>query len=276
MTATTLPTAGGPAERRVPVSPVSQASGIRSEWIKFSTLRSSWLSLAIALVGTVGVGALASWAIDSRWSHLDAGERLTFSPITQSLTGVYLAQLVIGVLGVLVISGEYSTGMIRATLAASPHRLQVLWSKLAVFVTVDLAAMLLAAFGAFFIGQALLHSHGTTISAPDALRSVIGVGLYLAVVGVLAVAVGFIVRSTAGGIASVVGLLIVLPAIAHVLPASWQRDYVRFLPSNAGGALYTIHPDPGTLSPWVGFAVMCAWAVAAVVGAAVVLIRRDA
>lgn len=271
-TTTVAPT----ASRRVPITPVTQVSTIQSEWIKFTTLRSTWITLAIALVGTVGVGALASWAIDQHWSHLSAGDRLAFSPITQSLTGVYLAQLVIGVLGVLVISGEYATGMIRATLTASPRRLQVLWSKLLVFVSVDLVLILVAAFGAFFVGQGLLHSHGTTISAPDALRSVVGVGLYLAVVGVIAVSIGFIVRSTAGGISGVVGLLIVLPAIAHVLPASWQRDYVRFLPSNAGGALYTIHPDPGTLSPWAGFAVMCVWALIGLVAAAVLLQRRDA
>lgn len=274
---TVAATAVAPAKgRRVPITPVSQVSTIRSEWIKFTTLRSTWITLAIALAGTIGVGALASWAIDQHWSHLSAGDQLAFSPITQSLTGVYLAQLVIGVLGVLVISGEYATGMIRATLTASPRRLQVLWSKLAVFVSVDLALMIIAAFGAFFVGQALLHSHGTTLTAPDALRSVLGVGLYLAVVGIIAVSIGFIVRSTAGGIASVVGLLIVLPAIAHVLPASWQRDYVRFLPSNAGGALYTIHPDPGTLSPWTGFAVMCLWALVGLVIAAVLLQRRDA
>ncbi|MGH3743776.1 MAG: ABC transporter permease [Mycobacteriales bacterium] len=276
MSAVAAPSPPSVSGRRVPITPVNQTSVIHSEWIKFTTLRSTWISLAVAVIGTIGVGALASWAIDQHWSHLSAGDRQAFSPITQSLTGVYLAQLVIGVLGVLVISGEYATGMIRATLTASPRRLQVLWSKLLVFVSVDLLLMVAAAFGAFFVGQTLLHSHGTTLAAPDALRSVFGVGLYLAVVGVLAVSIGFVVRSTAGGISGVVGLLIVLPAIAHVLPASWQRDYVRFLPSNAGGALYTIHPDPGTLSPWTGFAVMCLWALVALVTAAILLRRRDA
>jgi ABC-type transport system involved in multi-copper enzyme maturation permease subunit len=276
---TTLSPTAEPAsrpQRRVPIAPVTQRRAIRSEWVKFTTLRSTWISLAAAVLGTVAVGALASWAIDSHWSRLQPQDRLTFSPITQSLTGVYLAQLVIGVLGVLVISGEYATGMIRATLAAVPHRVPVLWAKLVVFAAVDFVLMLVAAFAAFFVGQALLHSHGTTISAPHALRSVIGVALYLTVVGVLALALGFIVRSTAGGIASVFGLLLVLPVIAHVLPVSWQHDYVPYLPSNAGGALYTIHPDPGTLAPWTGFGVMCAWAAAAVILAVVMLRRRDA
>lgn len=271
----TAPAAVAPA-RRVPLKPVTQRRAIHSEWVKFTTLRSTWLALTAAVLGTVGVGALASWAINMHWARLQPQDRLMFSPITQSLTGVYLAQLVIGVLGVLVISGEYATGMIRATLSAVPRRLPVLWAKLVVFATVDFVLMLIAAFASFFVGQALLHSHSTTIGAPYALRSVIGVALYLTVVGVMALSLGFIVRSTAGGIASVVGLLLVLPAIAHVFPLSWQHHYVPYLPSNAGGALYTIHPDPGTLSPWHGFAVMCIWAVAAVVAAAVVLKRRDA
>jgi ABC-2 type transport system permease protein len=101
--------------RRVQVHPVNQVRVLRMESIKFTTLRSTWIALSVAMLGTVAVGGLASWAIASRWSHLDLGERLAFSPITQSLTGVYLAQLVIGVLGVLYISSEYSTGMIRAS-----------------------------------------------------------------------------------------------------------------------------------------------------------------
>ena len=270
----TAPAATTPG--RVQVHSVNQARVLKMEWIKFTTLRSTWIALAIAMAGTVAVGALASWAIASRWSHLDLGERLTFSPITQSLTGVYLAQLVIGVLGVLFISSEYSTGMVRATLSVAPHRLPVLWAKQLIFAVVTFVLMLATAFVAFFVGQGLLGSHGTTLSAPDALRSIVGVAVYLTLVGIIAVSSGFILRNTAGGIASVVGLIIVLPALAHVLPQSWQHNYVPYLPSNAGGALYTIHPDPGTLSPWAGFLVMCLWAAAFVVVAAVLLKRRDA
>lgn len=262
--------------RRVPVRPVTQASAISSEWIKLSTLRSTWITLAAAVVGTVAVGALASWGIDSHWNRLGPGERAAFSPITQSLTGVYLAQLAIGVLGVLVISGEYTTGMIRATLAAVPRRLPVVWAKLVVFGSITFLTTLVAAFIAFFLGQALLHEHGTTIAAPHAVRAVIGVALYLTVVGALALGLGFALRSTAGGIATVFGILLVLPAIGHVLPSSWQQHLLPYLPSNAGGNLFTLHPDPGSLSPWTGFAVMCAWAAAAVLAGAIVLRRRDA
>lgn len=179
-------------------------------------------------------------------------------------------------LGVLVISGEYGTGMIRSTLTAVPRRLLVPLSKLAVFGILVLATMTVAAFAAFFVGQSLLGPHGVSLSAPHALRAVLGVGLYLTVVAALALGIGFALRSTAGGIATTFGLLLVLPAIGHVLPSSWQRHTLPYLPSNAGGALYDLHPDPGTLSPWVGSTVMCTWAVAALVIGAVVLQRRDA
>jgi ABC-2 type transport system permease protein len=275
MTAVASPPDTAPG-RRVPLHRVSQARAITSEWVKLSTLRSTWITLAAAVIGTIGVGALASWAIAAHWSHLHADERAHFSPITQSLTGVYLAQLAIGVLGVLVITGEYSTGMIRATLTAVPRRLPVLWAKLTVYSAMTFVITLAAAFVAFFVGQALLGSHGTSLSAPHAVRAVVGVALYLTVVGVLALSLGFIVRSTAGGIASLFGLLLVLPVIGHVLPSSWQVHVLPYLPNDAGGALYSLHPDPGTLAPWTGFAVMCAWGVAAVVVAAAMLRRRDA
>jgi ABC-type transport system involved in multi-copper enzyme maturation permease subunit len=276
----TAPTAVATGRRdRTPaaqVHPVNQLRAIVSEWVKLSTLRSTWITLAAALAGIVLVGAIASWAIDAHWSHIDPGERAAFSPITQSLTGVYLGQLAIGVLGVLVITGEYATGMIRATLSAVPRRLPVLWAKLVVFAAMTFVVTLIGAFIAFFVGQALLHSHGTTIGASHAVRAIVGVALYLTVVGILALGLGFVVRSTAGGIAAVFGLLLVLPALAHVLPSSWQTNVLPYLPSQAGGALFTMHPDPGTLAPWAGFAVMCGWAAAAIAAGAAVLLRRDA
>jgi ABC-2 type transport system permease protein len=255
---------------------VSFGGVVASEWIKLRSLRSSWLTLAAAVIGMIGIGWLVSFETNSHWSHMQADERAGFDPVSRSLTGVYLAQLAIGVLGVLVITGEYATGMIRATLSAVPRRLPVLWAKLGVFASVTLLLMLVSSFAAFLVGQQLLGSHGTTLSAPHALRAVIGVALYLTVVAVLAIGLGFIIRSTAGGIASLFGLLLVLPAIGHVLPTSWQQHVLPYLPSNAGGALYTLKPDPGTLAPWTGFGVMCLWALAAVIAAVVLLRRRDA
>jgi ABC-2 type transport system permease protein len=277
----TIPPDTGPARSASGTSSpsasgVSTGGVIASEWIKLRSLRSSWLTLAAAVIGMIGIGWLVSFETNSHWSHMQADERIGFDPVSRSLTGVYLAQLAIGVLGVLVISGEYATGMIRATLSAVPRRLPVLWAKLGVFASVTLVLMVVSSFAAFLVGQQLLGSHGTTLSAPHALRAVIGVALYLTVVAILAIGLGFIIRSTAGGIAALFGLLLVLPAIGHVLPTSWQQHILPYLPSNAGGALYTLKPDPGTLAPWTGFGVMCLWALAAVVAGAVLLRRRDA
>lgn len=255
---------------------VSFAGVVNSEVIKLRSLRSTWLTFAAAVIGMIGIGWLVSYETNTHWAHMGPDERLGFDPVSRSLTGVYLAQLAIGVLGVLVISGEYATGMIRATLSAVPRRLPVLWAKMLVFSVITFALMIVSAFAAFLVGQRLLGSHGTTLSAPHALQAVIGVPLYLTVVGVLAIGLGFIIRSTAGGIASLFGLLLVLPAIGQVLPSSWQHHILPYLPSNAGGALYSLKPDPGTLAPWTGFGVMCLWGVAAVVAAMVLLRRRDA
>jgi ABC-type transport system involved in multi-copper enzyme maturation permease subunit len=263
-------------QRTPSTSGVSFRGVLASEWIKLRSLRSSWLTLAAAVIGMVGIGWLVSFETNSHWAHMQADERIGFDPVSRSLTGVYIAQLAIGVLGVLVITGEYATGMIRATMSAVPRRLPVLWAKLAVFASVTFLLMLVSAFAAFLVGQQLLGSHGTTLSAPHALRAVVGVALYVTVVAVLAIGLGFIIRSTAGGIATLFGLLLVLPAIGHVLPTSWQQHVLPYLPSNAGGALYTLKPDPGTLAPWTGFGVMCLWALAAVIAAVVLLRRRDA
>jgi ABC-2 type transport system permease protein len=260
----------------VAVQPVTQGRVIKSEWIKFTTLRSTWITLILSMIGTIGIGALASWGTNSRWSHMDPGELAHFSAVSRSLFGVNLAQLAVVVLGVLIISGEYATGMIRATLSAAPKRLPVLWAKLTVVSAVMFVTSLIAAGIAFFLGQALLSSHGVGIGAPHAVRAIVGAALYLTVVGVLSMGVGFAVRNTAGGIASVFGLLLVIPGLGNALPASWQPHVLPYLPSNAGSSLFTLNPDPGSLGPWTGFLVLCLWAAAAVAAGAYRLMRKDA
>ncbi|HEY0560167.1 MAG TPA: ABC transporter permease [Frankiaceae bacterium] len=253
----------------------NQVRAFVSEWIKFRTLRSTWLTLLASVAGMAGLGLLVSWLASSRFTHMDPAEMARFDPVDRSLAGVNLAQLAIGVLGVLLISGEYGTGMVRSTFAAVPTRLPVLWAKAALFALITFVIMVPSAFVAFLGGQQLLGSHGTTLSAPGALRAVFGVALYLTVIAVFAVALGFLVRSTAGGIATLFGILLVLPGIGSALPASWQTSVLPYLPSRAGGALYDLHPEPGTLAPWTGFGVLCAWAAAALIAAAIVLKRRD-
>ncbi|QNK79413.1 ABC transporter permease subunit [Nakamurella sp. PAMC28650] len=265
-----------PVHRTVEVQPVSQRRVIASEWVKFRTLRSSWITMGVAVAALALLGLLIGVITNANWAHLDPARAANFNAVDTSLRGINFAQLAIAVLGVLVISGEYSTGMIRSSLGAVPKRLPVLWAKLLVFGAATFVLMEIAAFAAFWLGQAGLATHGTTLSAPGALRSVIGTGLYLTVVGVLSVALGFIIRSTAGGISVVIGLLLVLPGIMNVLPQSWQDHISPYLPSNAGAVITTVNADPGSLAPWTGFGVFCLYAAVAVAISAVLLNRRNA
>jgi ABC-2 type transport system permease protein len=257
---------------------VTQARVVVSEWIKMRSLRSTVWTLLITIGITIGFGLLIALVFHSNWSHMRPGERARFDPIEMPLRGVFFAQLAIGVLGALMITGEYSTGMIRATMSAVPKRLPVLWAKLAVFTAVAAVTMLISTFAAFLIAQAIFGPTAphTTLSAPHALRAVVGAGLYLTGVGILGLAIGFIIRNTAGAIATVVGIVLLLPLIDEALPDSWNAHFVGWLPSNAGQQLMTLHPDPHMLAPWNGFALFVGYLVAAVVAAAIVVKRRDA
>jgi ABC-2 type transport system permease protein len=247
---------------------------VASEWIKFRTLRSSWIVLLAALVAMVAIGALIGYNTGSHWGgSIDPEDRVASAP----LQGLYLAQLLIGVLGVLFVSGEYTTGMIRSTLAAVPTRLPVLGAKAVVFGAVTVVSLVPASFVAFFAAQAFLHhyGHGTALSAPTTLRVIIATGLYLALIGLLGSALGWIVRSTPGGISALVGLLLVVPVILGVLPGQWSKDVAKYLPSEAGASFYTTLRGDNALSPGGGLLVLVLWVAGALVTAAVLLKRRD-
>jgi ABC-2 type transport system permease protein len=257
---------------------VTQLGVLRSEWTKLASLRSTRWSLLFAFVTMAGLGPLIAAVTMGRWGRLSLHERVTFDPINTALGGYHLAQLAIGVLGVLVISGEYSTGQIRSTFMAVPRRLPVLWAKAATFAAVTLALTLLASAIAFFVSQAILTQHhvNVSISHAPALRAVIGNGLYMVVLGVFALSLGALVRNTAGGIAIFAGVLFVLPGLAHVLPASTFDTINPYLPSNAGSDVLSNTTDPGMLAPWSGFAVFCAYAAATFLASSLLLVRRDA
>jgi ABC-2 type transport system permease protein len=260
----------------VRVAPVTQRRVLVSEWIKMRSLRSTTLTLLAAVIAMVALAWLIGWATNAHWSSMQPDERASFNAIDRSLGGVNLAQLAIGVLGVLLVTGEYATGMIRATFAAAPRRLPVIWAKSGLYAAVTFALMLPSAFIAFLIGQHFLATHGTTLGAPHAWQAIFGVAGYLTLIGILAVAFGFMIRSTAGGIASLFGLLLVVPGVGQLLPTSWQTHTLPYLPSNAGSAFYSARPDPSALSAGTGLLVLCLWAIAALAGAAIVVRRRDA
>ena len=262
--------------QRADVHPVTAGRVTAAEWVKFRTLRSSWLVTGLTTVGIVAIAALIAHFTNSHFATMRPEERARFDPVNTVLNGVNLAQLTLGILGVLFVSGEYGTGMIRATLSAVPRRLPVLAGKSVVVAVAAFVSAIVGTVVAFAVGEALLGSHGVGWGAPSALRCVVGAALYLTVVSLLGVALGFVVRSTAGGIGALFGVLLILPVIFEALPASWNSTVGPYLPSNAGGALWQLHPDHAVLSPWTGFGVLCAWTAAALVAAAVVLRRRDA
>lgn len=264
------------AGSEVDVAPVTQLRVLRSEWIKMRSLRSTAWTLLAAVVAMVALAWLVGATTNSHWDRMSVIERLRFNAVDRSLAGVHLAQLAVGVLGVLMISGEYATGMVRATLSAVPRRLPVLWAKAALYAAVTFVLMLGSAFAAFLVGQHFLASHGTDLSAPHAWRAIFGTAGYLTVVALLAVSLGFIIRSTAGGIATLFGLLLVLPGIGLLLPTDWQTHTLPYLPSNAGESIYSAAPDPTALSPEKGLLVLVIWVVVGMVAAAVSLKRRDA
>jgi ABC-2 type transport system permease protein len=257
---------------------VTQARVVVSEWTKFHSLRSTRWSLGIGALLTIAFPVLFAAVTANRWAHMSLHERADRHPLDIALAGVNVAQLAIAVLGVLVITGEYSTGMIRASFTAVPKRLPVLWAKLGVFGVVSFLVTLPCVVIAFFTSQAILDRHHilqVSFSAPGIARCVIGGAVYVMLVGVFALAIGAIVRNTAGGIATFAGIFFVIPPLLNILPSSWNDAISKYLPSEAGRQLFSLHTGAHSLTPLAGgllFAGYCALAVAI---AAVLLVRRD-
>jgi ABC-2 type transport system permease protein len=257
---------------------VTQLRVIRSEWTKLWSLRSTRWTMLVAIIGMAGLGPLIASIQMNRWSHLGPGDRLNFDPINTGLGGYHFAQLAIGVLGVLVLTGEYSTGQIRSSFMAVPKRLPVLWAKAGTFAVVTFVLMLISGLIAFLASQSILTQHHveTSLSHAPALRALVGSALYLAVLSVLALSLGAIVRNTAGGIALFAGLLFVVPGLAAILPTSTQNAINPYLPSNAGTTILSGTHQAHTLSAWGGFGLFCGYTLLALAIAAVLMRRRDA
>ena len=275
MTTATLAPATVPADAKVTWWRV-----VRSEWIKFRSLRSSLIMLAAAVLVFAGLGlgfsAFLSDTTIEPGSPAPPGGPSSLDPLGASLGGVNLAQLLIGTLGVLLVAGEYSTGMIRSSLAAVPRRWPVLAGKVTVLTGVSLALLMPTVLLTFLGGQAILGDKGISLADDGVLRAVLGTAFYLAGVGVLGMALGALLRNTAGALTSVVALLLVIPGLASLLPESWSDAISPYLPSNAGQAFMSISSSPDLLSPGAGLAVFVGWLVVLVGAAAVLLRRRDA
>ncbi|MDQ1375326.1 MAG: type transport system permease protein [Actinomycetota bacterium] len=277
---TTLSATGAPARLTKPTGSIVP-NVLASEWTKIRSVRSTYWTLLAAAVLTIGLSAVICAVVAAQYAGMTAVEKASIDPTSLSTSGGVLAQLAIAVLGVLVITSEYASGMIRTTLSAVPQRLAVLLAKAVVFLVVTLAVVTPSAFIAFFLGQAILSTKhiGVGIGAPDALRMVVGTALYLAVLGLLALGIGALLRRTAGAITAIVGILFVLPALGSLLPSSLDK-IEKFLPINAGRAILTGTSDlrgaSASLSPWVGLGVFFLWAVVVLGAAGYTLVRRDA
>jgi ABC-2 type transport system permease protein len=279
-----MATAVVPESRLAPLPPASGKAGlsgaIRSEWTKIRSVRSThWTLLALIVVG-VGLGALICYATESHFTHLGHGAPLGFDPTKRSLTAFdELGQLVMMVLGALVITAEYSTGMIRTSLTTMPRRGTVFAAKGIVFAVIALVVSVITAFIAFFLGQELLRStgHSATLSDPNVMRAIVGTALYVTVIGLMSYAFGAIIRHTAGTIATMVGVLFILPLIVQVLPTNWTNDVNKWIPGSAGDALpATTYADPTLFSAWGQFAVTAGYTVILLIIGAFLLRKRDA
>ncbi|WP_433471883.1 ABC transporter permease subunit [Spirillospora sp. CA-142024] len=252
-----------------------------AEWTKIRTVRSTLWSLILLVVLDLGFTALFIGLTVGQWDNADAGDRaqITADPVSTILgSGFFLSQLTVCVLGVLVIASEYSTGMIRASLLAVPRRLPMLWAKALVFALVVLVLGVAVSFASFFIGAAILADKvQVSLGDEGVLRAVIGGGLYLAMLGLFALAIGAIVRHPAGGITGVIGFVLVLAPLAALLPGSIGDHVHAYLPSEAGTLIAKAHQGPDDLlTPWQGYGVFALWTAALLALAAVLLKRRDA
>jgi ABC-2 type transport system permease protein len=254
--------------------PVTLARVVRSEWIKFRSLRSTIAVLGAAMVGMVVIGLLIAYHTRHLTSSLQAED---VAP-SATLQGYFLGQLLIGALGVLFVSGEYSTGMIRSTFAAVPTRVPVVWGKLTVFVCVTVVTMTVMSVLAFLGSQALISGYrpGFSLADPGVLRVVIGTGVYLTIAGVIGASIAWIVRSTPGSLVSFIALMLVIPGLLGSVFGQWGKDIAQFLPSEAGGSFVHSIRQPVTLPPWIGLLVMAGWAVLGLLIAVAQLRRRDA
>jgi len=275
---------------------------LRSEWTKLRSVRSTWICLAVIVVAGIGLSALVSNVEAGRWAQLGFADRAQFDPVRFSQTGEFLSQFVVGVLGALIVTSEYATGSVRTTLATTSRRTTVLAAKLLVIGAVIFVVSEVTAFASFFVGQAVLVAPGgkplpagstildqlhsatipvVSITDGGALRAVFLCGVYLVLLTLLACAIGFILRHTAGAISAFVGILLVLPLIVQILPSSLSNSFERYLPSNLGLAMILVTSRKTDfagvlLGPWAAAGLLALYAAAVIALAAWLLVRRDA
>ena len=273
-------TAVAPVSDRVELAsrPYRFTDVVRSEWTKFRSVRSTYWTFFIAALLGIGLAALICWISADHYAT-DPQVRFDWNPVDRSLRApFFLTQLAFAVLGVLTVTSEYSTGMIRTSLAAVPKRVRMMSAKMLVFALTGLVVGEAIAFAAFSVGQALIghKAPSASLGQHDVLRIVIGAGLYLVLIGLLSSAFGVILRQAAAGIAVIVAVLFILPLIGQVLPTSWSQPFEEYWPTNAGQQIYTARHDAHTLGAWTGFGEMVLFVIVVIAVSFFLLDRRDA
>ncbi|SEF50264.1 ABC-2 family transporter protein [Thermomonospora echinospora] len=264
-----------------PAGPAAKAGFGRvlaSEWTKIRTVRSTFWTLLAGVVVSVGLSVLISLAFVSSYDQLPEQDKATFDTASFSLVGLNFGMVAFGVLGVLVVTGEYATGMIRTSLIAVPRRTQYLAAKALVLAALVLVVGLVVSFASFFLAQLVYATKNLdgSLGDPGVLRAVIGGAVYLTLIALISLAVGMLLRHTAGAVTTVLGALFVLPIIGSFLPGDWGDTVAKLLPSNAGGMLMTARDMPDALSPVAGGAVFALYTAIVLAAAFVSFQRRDA
>ncbi|SED33533.1 ABC transporter permease [Streptomyces melanosporofaciens] len=269
----------GSATDTAPAGRATFPHGLRAEWIKIRTMRSTIHVILGTLAFCVGLASLNGTSAGGEYGDMTAADQASFDPLATSLRGYLLAQIALGLLGALVITSEYGARTIVSTLTAVPHRARVLAAKATVLVAVVLPVGLLVSFSGFLVGQAALAGADAPhlgLSDPQALRGILGGGLYLTLAGLFGLAIGAVVRSTTATVTTLFGALLIVQAFAPALPGALGDRVAKYWPPLAGGQIITGYRDPALLAPWSGLAVMAGCVAALLTAAFIVFRKRDA
>jgi len=253
-------------------------SAIKSEWIKFRSVRSTWIGLATFIVLTIGIGLLVTFTISGHINDHGGENRIGFDPTVTSLVGLFLAQFAVGVIGIVMMTGEYASGAIRTTLTAIPRRLRLVAAKKVILAISMFVVSEVTVFAAFLIGQAVYHrvNIGTSLGAPGVCRSVFLAGVYLTLLALLGFGIGIILRTTAFSIMVYTAILLIIPVIVNFLPQSWKSAVTKYLPSELGQSMFTPHGSPSGFSWLPALLVLLAYVGVVLVAGIAVLEKRDA
>ena len=257
---------------------VTLMSTTRSEWIKFRSVRSTIMGFLFTFVLTIGLGALITVAIRSHWSQSGVADRLTFDAVSTSLAGTYFASFAVGVIGILFITSEYSSGSIRTTLAAVPNRVRLMLGKLIVLALSMIIVSEIVCFITFLMGQAIYSGVVPTASLGDGavLRSVLLAGVYLTLLSVLGFAIGIILRQSGACISVFTSVLLIIPLIIFFLPQSWQTSVAKYEPSALGRAMMSTSPPSADFGAWTALVVLVIYVIIVLGVGTTMLVRRDA